>query len=382
MKWLAHFFIFLPTLLLAAPQPHGQEVERAKELKEYIRKERPQFEKREAQKRNVIEELDRLNASQNHVRSRVSEIITNRQELTVASDNLSLEHEKQKRQEDFEKHRLVLLLKVIYKIKKDGMLRFVIRGDNLSTLGGRVRVLYRTLRSHSRLTQQLQERAQKLQESEKKLQLAKEQLGQLLEELQDQELLLNEILAKKHVLLHSLDQKQQLFHSALREYKQVSKQLSALFNQFEATRTDGQTILPGRGTLPLPLEAGRLLKTFGKLVHKQFKTVTYQKGLELEAEMNAPVRAVMPGIVEFEGWLKGLGNVVILHHGGGFYSLSAHLFKTLQLKGSSVQQGEQIGLVGDTGSSEKPSLYFELRENGKAVDPLAYFSQSALKNLQ
>jgi murein DD-endopeptidase MepM/ murein hydrolase activator NlpD len=130
------------------------------------------------------------------------------------------------------------------------------------------------------------------------------------------------------------------------------------------------------------LDKGRLVKAFGKSVHPKFGTVTFHKGVEIEAEHNSPVHAVMDGVVEFEGWVRGLGNVLILHHGGGFYSLHAHLFKTLLAQGAVVKQGESLGLVGDTGNSEKPSLYFELRKNGKAVDPTLYFTKLAMKSLR
>jgi len=49
--------------------------------------------------------------------------------------------------------------------------------------------------------------------------------------------------------------------------------------------------------------------------------------------------------------------------------------------GDQVNEGDTIGLVGDTGNSENPGLYFELREKGKAVDPVVYFSPKSLKNL-
>ena len=52
------------------------------------------------------------------------------------------------------------------------------------------------------------------------------------------------------------------------------------------------------------------------------------------------------------------------------------MFKPLKDQGQKVEKGEVIGLVGDTGDNEKPSLYFEFREKGKAVDPLAYFSKN------
>src|SRR4051812_21480440 len=91
-KWLLLF----PSILLASPSPAS--VERAKELRAFISKEKPKFEKREAERRGMLEELDRLNQGQNKVRNRISEILSNRQELQMALENLSME---------VQKHRLV-----------------------------------------------------------------------------------------------------------------------------------------------------------------------------------------------------------------------------------------------------------------------------------
>ncbi len=355
--------------------------ERASQLKAYIQKEQPAFKQRETQKHDLLDSLDSLNADQNEIRNRISSIQANQQELTMASENLTLEFQKQKKMEAFERERLLLLLKVVYKLKRDGLLRFLVYDEGLGKMAGRVRILYRALRSHTQLAHALQERDERLAESEKKLTIAKEQLAEVLSELGEQQTLLQDLLTKKKEILRVLNRKQNSYQTALKEYKQISSQLTALFDNFESERDSPSSNLPPRGSLPLPIVLGHIVKSFGKSVNPQFGTVTYQKGLEIEAEQNTPVTAVLPGVVEFDGWVKGLGNVVILHHGGGFYSLSAHLFKSLKPRGSHVEQGEAIGMVGDTGNSEKPSLYFELRNNSKAIDPLLYFSQKAMEHL-
>lgn len=378
---LALLLLLIPLNLFAASTTEDRaDIQRAKRLKEFLQKEKPRFEERETQRKGIMEELDRLNVGQNAVRQRLHSISSHQQELTMALGNLSMEVSKQKEQEALQKKRLMGLMKIVYRVKQDGVFRFLINGQDLGAIASRVRILYHTLRTHSVLTRQLEERAKRLSEGEKKLATAQTDVQGLLNELKEQEELLDGLLQKKHYILKNLNQKQASFQVATREYRQVSSQLAKLFDNFESVR-EGDLLLPNRGTLPLPLELGHIVKNFGRSVHEKFHTVTYQKGVEIEAEHNSPVTAILPGVVEYEGWVKGLGNILIVHHGGGFYSLSAHLFKTLKAQGAKVTQGETIGLVGDTGNSEKPSLYFEIRENGKAVDPLMYFSPRALASL-
>lgn len=357
------------------------EADRAKELQEYIRKEKPRFAKREGQRKDLLDSLDKMNAEQNQVRDRLSEIQANQQELTMALGNLSIEFEKQKALVALEKKRLVLLLKVVYQIKKDGVLRFLAFGDNLGTFANRVRILYRTLRARSVLTNQFEERAHHLEQSEAKLLAAQADMHRVLLDLERQQALLGNLHSKKRELLATINEKQWSFHSALREYRKISKQVNSLFTNLESTRDSGMEVLPNRRSLPLPVESGHIVKNFGRTVHEKFGTVTFQKGIEIEADQDTPVTAILPGTVEFDGWVKGMGNVVILHHGGGFYTLSAHLHKALKSKGESVLQGDKIGLVGDTGNNDRPSLYFEIREKGKAVDPALYLSPDLMNSL-
>ena len=368
--------LLIPALAFAAVSE-----EQAKELKEFISKEKPQYEKREAQRQSVLEELDQLNISQNQVRNRIGEILNNRQELQMALENLSMEVEKHRAVEKEQQTRFYHLMKLVNKIRRDGAVRFALSGSDLGEIAGRVRVLFRTLRMHSLIADQLQERTLRLSESEKKLSEARQNVHFLLTEMQEQESLLKGFLGRKKEMMAQLNKKQERYKSAVTQWNLVSKELNDLFSSLESDRDDAR-ILPAHRSLELPLESGRLIRSFGKYVHPKFGTVTFNKGVEIEAEQNSPVHAILDGVVEFEGWVRGLGNVLILHHGGGFYSLHAHLFKTLQAQGANVKKGESIGLVGDTGNSDKPSLYFELRENGRAVDPTRYFSQIALKTLR
>ena len=379
-KRFALCFAFLSSMCLGAETPADTGA-RAEQLKAFIAKEKPQFEKREAERKGMVEELDELNQSQNQVRNRISEILANRQELQMALENLSMEVQQHRTVEEEQKRRLFRLMKVVNKIRRDGPIRFAMSGGDLGEIAGRVRVLFRTLRMHSVVADQIQDRSKRLAESEHKLSEARESVHFLLAEMQEQENLLKGFLGRKREMLAQLNKKQNRYRTALSEWTLVSKEVNELFTSLEADRDSAPVASGSHRALPLPLEAGKLVQHFGKSVHPKFGTVTFHKGLEIEAAHNTPVTAVMDGEVEFEGWVRGLGNVLILHHGGGFYSLNAHLFKSVLAQGARVKKGDTIGLVGDTGNNDKPSLYFELRENGQAVDPTRYFSKLALRSL-
>ncbi len=123
-----------------------------------------------------------------------------------------------------------------------------------------------------------------------------------------------------------------------------------------------------RGQLPWPTE-GRVVAGFGRQVHPRFGTETFRRGVDIEAAEGALIRAVYPGTILYRGWLKGYGNLIILDHGHGYYTLYAHASELLVEEGARVSAGQGIGRVGDTGSLAGPRLYFEVRYQGRAEDP-------------
>lgn len=128
-----------------------------------------------------------------------------------------------------------------------------------------------------------------------------------------------------------------------------------------------------RGRLPRPVD-GRVEVPFGKVVNPRFRTVTVQNGVEIGAPAGAEVRAVAPGRVVYAGWFRGYGNLVIVDHGEGYHTLAAHLASMSTAMGEHVGPGALLGTVGDTGSLRGPSLYFEVRERGRPVDPAAWLA--------
>ncbi len=98
----------------------------------------------------------------------------------------------------------------------------------------------------------------------------------------------------------------------------------------------------------------------------------YHGGLDLAAPLGTPVRAARTGIVTRAGWWGTYGNVVVLDHGDGSETRYAHLSSVLVRVGQALRQGDVLGKVGSTGASTGPHLHFEVRFDGRAVDPLPY----------
>jgi murein DD-endopeptidase MepM/ murein hydrolase activator NlpD len=118
-----------------------------------------------------------------------------------------------------------------------------------------------------------------------------------------------------------------------------------------------------------------VLTTFGRQRHPEFGTMVFRRGIEIAAQEGDEVSAVEAGQVAWADWYRGYGRLVILEHPGSLYSLYGHLSSLAVKTGDRVDQGQVIGLAGDTGSLKGPKLYFELRRDGEAEDPLSWLAK-------
>ncbi len=92
-------------------------------------------------------------------------------------------------------------------------------------------------------------------------------------------------------------------------------------------------------------------------------------GLLLEADRGAPVRAVHHGRVVYADWLPGMGLLAVIDHGDGYMSLYGHHEDLRVAVGQWVDPGSVLGHVGDTGGRNRAGLYFEIRKDGRPVNP-------------
>jgi septal ring factor EnvC (AmiA/AmiB activator) len=121
------------------------------------------------------------------------------------------------------------------------------------------------------------------------------------------------------------------------------------------------------GRLEWPVD-GTLLYRFGRVINPN-NTTTRWNGMGIAAPVGSAVKAVAPGSVVSVGPLGTYGLTVILQHGAGDYSIYASLASASVRKGATVRKGDVVGTVGISDPELKPHLHFEIRPQGRAVDP-------------
>jgi murein DD-endopeptidase MepM/ murein hydrolase activator NlpD len=118
-----------------------------------------------------------------------------------------------------------------------------------------------------------------------------------------------------------------------------------------------------------PCATGRVSSEYGLRRLSDDAAPRMHDGLDIAAPSGTPIQSALGGTVRHAGWIKGYGNTVIVDHGGGRSTLYAHASELLVESGTQVTRGQEIARVGSTGHSTGPHLHFEVREDGKTVDP-------------
>jgi murein hydrolase activator len=269
--------------------------------------------------------------------------------------------------------RLSPRLWAMYRMGRAQPVSVLLSATDFASLVWRSRAMGRVLERDLELLAELGDVSRFQQRSARALERLKDSLNARLEQVRTEQARASsqrEELSEALVLIRAESK-----HSTriIRELESAERELSRVLESLgEGLSNTGFGAL--RGKLPYPTE-GILEVGFGRVVNPKFNTVTVQKGVDLRAPLGTPVRAVYPGKVVYGGWLRGYGNVLILDHGDGFHTLMAHLSDFTVPLGASVDRGQEVGAVGDTGSLKGSYLYFEIRQQGQAMDPSLWLSE-------
>lgn len=177
--------------------------------------------------------------------------------------------------------------------------------------------------------------------------------------------------AARATLLDDIDARRDLAAQYLSELQEAYTRVSpdvATRASSGVVETVAIPLGPFRGALQWPTP-GRLT---GRFAQPGPTPGSVRNGVEVAATLGAPVRAVHDGVVDYAEGYTGLGTLVILNHGTNNFSLYGHLAEALVKRGESVRAGAEVGRVGPGPLDGQPMLYFELRIDGRLVDPVQW----------
>lgn len=287
-------------------------------------------------------------------------------------------------------------LRALYKLEaQGGALPLLLSGDDPMAKAVQLRHLTTLATVDARLIREYRLTSEGLAERKARFETRQKELTSLRTDADDERADADREVAKRQVLLARVKDERAYHDRMVGELSEAARRLEAFIRDLQekqrrmAKATPPPTVArprpsapppdippgtPGtgfaglRGRLAWPAD-GRVVGEYGAQVHPRFGTKTFRNGIDIDVAEGTGITAVASGHVLYTGWFRGYGNLIIVDHGGEYYTLYAHASNIRVAEGDEVKQGQVIGTVGDTGSLQGPRLYFEVRHGGRPQDP-------------
>jgi septal ring factor EnvC (AmiA/AmiB activator) len=221
-------------------------------------------------------------------------------------------------------------------------------------------------RSDRRLAAELTGLSRRLSQQKSTLVGAQAALDKIKAEQTAQQNSLDSARADEAALLRKVQSGRETGEALRKQLAESANKLEAVIADLQHRRTESGTTDSGafdtnRGKLLWPV-TGRVIAAFGTQIHPRYKTKTNNLGVDIQTQPGAVVQASAAGRVAYADQFMGYGNLIIVDHGSGFYTLYGNLDEISATVGSEVAAGSRIGSAGEY-------LHFEIRKDGKPVDP-------------
>lgn len=273
-------------------------------------------------------------------------------------------------------------LQRLQRLGRIGYARIAWGSSSAQTLGRAARMMTHMAREDSERLVQFQELTEQLRTAEARLQARRAEAVELRTTSGQLLLAANAAVAERRRLLARVASERDAHVRVIDELERARKALDgavASYRPPEATPSAGAMrpapptpLTTLRRKLPWPL-TGHVEQAFGRRRDSRFGTTVIRNGIDIAAPAGADVKAVHGGTVAFADEFAGFGRVVIVDHGQQAFTLYGYLSAVLVAPGAAVTSGTIVGQVGEAPTGG-PSLYFELRIDGRPVDPLQWLT--------
>lgn len=282
----------------------------------------------------------------------------------------------------------------LYKAGELGALRMFFSAESFPQLAENIRYMKSILENDKRIFDEYNQKIDQLKSLKSDLERDAAKKTRIVSNIEQKKREIEEEKSKKAQYLGKVRQDRKSYEASLKELQANASRLQTMITRLDALsrrKLSSRHEKPGakqkplaelppvpdrgfasqKGRMALPVR-GTILESYGKHKHPEFNSFTFSKGVSISASSGAEIKAIYEGTVIFADYFKGFGNMIIVDHGGGYFSLYAHASRLTKKVGAEVSRHETIAAVGDVDSSKGSMLYFEIRHQGKPVDPAGW----------
>ncbi|MFO8056036.1 MAG: peptidoglycan DD-metalloendopeptidase family protein [bacterium] len=379
--------VLLPAAVQQAPEASengpakekADSMEKLQEVRTRMQEEKKALSHVMAREGHILDKLEALQKNLQKSKNRLEKLESQMTMVKEESRLLSRNIKRMKRRARDLQDSMNKRLRAHYRFTRTGMARVLFTATDVADLSRRMSYMDAVFRADKKKLDEYTSLLQDWQKARERLKDKKELYAELKKTTAEQQEQRREEKESLQAMLESVRQERRRHQALLRDLEASKKRLQGMIQKLEQKKDQlmdkasklvekAKGFASRRGSLCYPA-SGPIRVSFGKKVHPRFNTETMQNGVEIGASAGKPVKAVAPGVVRFAKWFRGYGNMVIVDHGNGFYTVYAHLADIRAGTGDEVKTGTVLGTVGDTGSMQGPSLYFEIRHHQDPVNP-------------
>ncbi len=374
MSRLLHCVGLSLLLLVAQPVAAARDAGKTEDELARVRKQIRSLETQTRRDQAKRKDLDKqLRAAEDEASRLRGQLTGTRRELALVSKKLAelnRQMEKTRAELDRQRENLAAQLRLAHISEGNEMLRVTLNQQDARALGRHLTWLGYLARQRGELLASVQASLETLNRDRVEVEQQQAALASLEGKRRQQLAGLEKARGTRAAVISDLDQQLRSSNQQLSRARNEARTLENLLRKIErqiARNQKGPAVVPGK-----PLGKGRwpvkgsLLADFGQ---SRAGGQMRWDGVLISAPAGSEVIAVRNGRVVYADWLPGLGQLLVIDHGGGYLSLYGHNQDLVHQVGEQVAAGEVIAHVGDTGGQTRPALYFEVRRNGQPLNP-------------
>ena len=330
-----------------------------------------------AQERSLLTDLRRLEVARDLKSAQLKQLDASAARVTLELGNAANQIDALEAQEQELRPALEARMVQLYKLGSAGYVRLLFDVSDLKEFGRAYRLMSALAAVDRQRVIDHRHTLDQLRKGRATLERQKTELTKLQHQAQSARADAAQAATAHGLLIGEIDRRRDLTAELAGELQtaqqKLQRTLSAMSSGAPRAASDGSAlpIRPFRGALDWPA-AGRIMSRFGR--QGATASATSQNGVQLSVAEGTPIMAVHDGTVAFAGPFTGYGNLVIVDHGAQTYSMYGQLGEIHAQAGTRIDRGDTLGLAGRV-MSGFPGVYFEMRVDGKPVDPLEWLKK-------
>jgi murein DD-endopeptidase MepM/ murein hydrolase activator NlpD len=262
-------------------------------------------------------------------------------------------------------------LRALYENGTVSYLEVILGATSFSDFLNRMDLMQEIISQDVSLLELIQQKREEIAQKKLELEEQKKHVILLQDRAQVKQAQLAADTSRREALLDEIHREKSNLEAALDELERTSQRLEEMIRQMQMERGGDALVGTGKGSMIWPTGPTRRVTSEFSTArpHPTLGVTRAHNGIDIGAPHGQAVFAAAPGTVISVGPQGGYGNTVIIDHGGGISTLYAHNSTLVAKVGQVVAQGQTIARVGSTGISTGPHVHFEVRVNGKPVNP-------------